>query len=165
MGFSRQEYWSGCHFLLQGILLTQESNPGLLHCRQIIYPLSYAVTETYRFLIGAHQTENIFKELWNWITIWEMSSALLVIKYRHDSLSDTVCLLSWWFKIHIIYELVWCFWSPETIQKSDQIISLEEVGNGFFLPSRIKTYLIIKIKAVYYLNKKQNRQIETDLTI
>ena len=23
----------GCHFLLQGIFLTQELNPGLLHCR------------------------------------------------------------------------------------------------------------------------------------
>ena len=32
MGFSRQEYWSGCHFLLQGIILTQEWNPGLPHC-------------------------------------------------------------------------------------------------------------------------------------
>ena len=30
----------GCHFLLQGIFLTQESNPGLLHCRQMIYQLS-----------------------------------------------------------------------------------------------------------------------------
>ena len=29
-----------CHFLLQGISLTQESNPGLLHCRQMIYQLS-----------------------------------------------------------------------------------------------------------------------------
>ena len=27
----------GCHFLLQGIFLTQGSNPGLLHCRQILY--------------------------------------------------------------------------------------------------------------------------------
>ena len=27
----------GCHFLLQGIFLTQESNPHLLHCRQILY--------------------------------------------------------------------------------------------------------------------------------
>ena len=27
MGFSRQEYWSGCHALLQGIFLTQGSNP------------------------------------------------------------------------------------------------------------------------------------------
>ena len=31
----------GCHFLLQGIFLTQGSNPGLLHCRQILYCLSY----------------------------------------------------------------------------------------------------------------------------
>ena len=31
----------GCHSLLQGIFLTQESNPGLLHCRQILYQLCY----------------------------------------------------------------------------------------------------------------------------
>ena len=30
----------GCHFLLQGIFLTQASNPGLLHHRQILYWLS-----------------------------------------------------------------------------------------------------------------------------
>ena len=29
----------GSHSLLQGIFLTQESNPGLLHCRQILYHL------------------------------------------------------------------------------------------------------------------------------
>ena len=27
----------GCHFLLQGIFLTQGSNPGPLHCRRILY--------------------------------------------------------------------------------------------------------------------------------
>ena len=37
MRFSRQEYGMGCHFLLQGILLTQGSNPQLLHCRWILY--------------------------------------------------------------------------------------------------------------------------------
>ena len=31
----------GCHFLLQGTFLTQGSNPGLLHCRQMLYPLSH----------------------------------------------------------------------------------------------------------------------------
>ena len=31
----------GCHFRLQGIFPTQESNLGLLHCRQILYWLSY----------------------------------------------------------------------------------------------------------------------------
>ena len=35
----------GCHALLQGIFLTQESNPHLLHCRQIFfYPLSHPET-------------------------------------------------------------------------------------------------------------------------
>jgi len=31
----------GFHLLLQGIFPTQGSNPGLLHCRQILYHLSY----------------------------------------------------------------------------------------------------------------------------
>ena len=31
----------GSHFLLQGIFLTQGSNPGLLHCRSILYSLSH----------------------------------------------------------------------------------------------------------------------------
>ena len=31
----------GCHFLFQGIFLTQRSNPGLLRCRQILYHLSH----------------------------------------------------------------------------------------------------------------------------
>ena len=31
----------GCHFLLQGIFLTQELNPGLPHCRQILHCLSH----------------------------------------------------------------------------------------------------------------------------
>ena len=31
----------GCHFLLQGISPTQGSNLGLLHCRQMLYPLSH----------------------------------------------------------------------------------------------------------------------------
>ena len=31
----------GCHALLPGIFQTQGSNPGLLHCRQTLYRLSY----------------------------------------------------------------------------------------------------------------------------
>ena len=31
----------GCHSLLQGIFLIQGWNPGLLHCRQILYHLSH----------------------------------------------------------------------------------------------------------------------------
>ena len=31
----------GCHFLFQGVFLTQELNLGLLHCRQTLYQLSH----------------------------------------------------------------------------------------------------------------------------
>ena len=31
----------GCHFLLQGIFPNQGLNPGLLHCRWILYQLSH----------------------------------------------------------------------------------------------------------------------------
>ena len=41
MELSRQEYWNGLYYsFLQGILLSQRLNPGLLHCRQILYCLS-----------------------------------------------------------------------------------------------------------------------------
>ena len=53
MDFSRQEYWSGlgCHFFLQGILLTQASNLGLLNCRQILYHLNHQGRFTPRYFI------------------------------------------------------------------------------------------------------------------
>ena len=31
----------GCHFLLQEIFPTQGLNPGLLHCKQMLYHLSH----------------------------------------------------------------------------------------------------------------------------
>ena len=37
MGFSRQEYWSGLPCPPPGFFPTQGSNPGLFHCRQILY--------------------------------------------------------------------------------------------------------------------------------
>ena len=40
-GFSSKNIGVGCHALLQGIFPTQGSNPGLLHCREILYHLSH----------------------------------------------------------------------------------------------------------------------------
>ena len=37
----------GCHGLIQGIFPTQGSNPGLPHCRQILYRLSHQGSPTY----------------------------------------------------------------------------------------------------------------------
>ena len=40
MGFSRQEYWSELPFPSPGNFPTQGLNPGLPHCRQMLYRLS-----------------------------------------------------------------------------------------------------------------------------
>ena len=45
---------AGCHSLLQGIFLSQELNLGLLHCRQILYQLSYEGSPT----LGVKGMEN-----------------------------------------------------------------------------------------------------------
>ena len=37
-GFPGKNTTVGCHALLQGIFPSQGSNPGLLHCRQVLYP-------------------------------------------------------------------------------------------------------------------------------
>ena len=39
----------GSHSLLQGILLTQESNPGLRHCRQILCRLSHQASQLWYY--------------------------------------------------------------------------------------------------------------------
>ena len=41
MGFFRQGYWSGLSFPSPGIFPTQGLNPGLPHCRQMLYHLSH----------------------------------------------------------------------------------------------------------------------------
>ena len=43
MGSSSKNTGMGSHFHLQGIFLTQGLNPGLLHCRQILFHLSHQV--------------------------------------------------------------------------------------------------------------------------
>ena len=40
LGIFQQEYWSGLPFPSSGSFPTQGSNPGLLHCRWILYHLS-----------------------------------------------------------------------------------------------------------------------------
>ena len=50
-----QEYWSGSLSLLQGIFPVQGSNPGLLHCRQILYQLSHRSSIQIQIYYLSHQ--------------------------------------------------------------------------------------------------------------
>ena len=56
MGFSRQGYWGGFQFLLQGVVLIQGSNLGLLHYRHILSQLSYQ---------GSSQTQATCLQSWH----------------------------------------------------------------------------------------------------
>ena len=60
--FFRWEYWNGLPFSLQGILPTQGLNPsllGLLHCRQILYPLSHQGSPLWGLVAGFLKTKFI----------------------------------------------------------------------------------------------------------
>ena len=63
----------GCHFLLQGIFLTQGSNPGLLHCRQMLYRLSHQGSPQNLVCVL-----NIEKS--RWLYPWQHSALSLSIK-------------------------------------------------------------------------------------
>ena len=65
MEFSRPKYWSGWPFLLQGIFPTQGLNPGLPHCRQILYQMSHKGNPGASFRLYINY-ENIYS-LYNWI--------------------------------------------------------------------------------------------------
>ena len=49
-----------CHFLLQGIFLTQGLNPGLLHCGQIPYYLSYREIPYMNLIVSKRCTFNMY---------------------------------------------------------------------------------------------------------
>ena len=51
----------GCHFLLQGVFPTQGLNLGLLHCKQILYLLSYQ--EALNVLFTPPLIEKAFRDL------------------------------------------------------------------------------------------------------
>ena len=44
----------GSHSIHQRVFLTQGSNPGLLHCRQILYHLSHQGYSSHYFLLGGN---------------------------------------------------------------------------------------------------------------
>ena len=57
----------GCHFLLQGVFPTQGSNPGLLHCRQILYRLRYKESPIIRLVVCKYDFVTTYSLLPFWV--------------------------------------------------------------------------------------------------
>ena len=81
----------GCHFLLQGIFLTQGLNPGLLYCRQMLYRLSHQ---------GSPLTLKVFMKN----TVKLINTALVCVSCSVVSDSDPIAGGSPGFSVHGILQ-------------------------------------------------------------
>ena len=68
MEFSRKNTGMGCHFFLQEIFLTQESSPGLQHCRQTLYWQPWAKHITNIVIYNFEGFRDSFSK-WCWLAI------------------------------------------------------------------------------------------------
>ena len=76
-------------FLLQGIFLTQGSNPGLLHCRQMLYHLSHHgsphLSVQFHGIKYIHTVQtlppSIFQELFNPVLFYINQLELVSVAY------------------------------------------------------------------------------------
>ena len=111
-----------CHSLVQGIFSTQGSNPGLLHCRWILYCLIHDPNSTLKPMFKASQGIHLVSSaawigdcemmvwmLWPICTAW--NQALLMFKGKRNFLSIYVflCLPSFLSYIHTQVPTHSCF--------------------------------------------------------
>ena len=89
----------GCHFLLQGILPTQGSNPGLLHCRQTLYHLSHQGSHSSLII---SDVEYLFMCFFTWVSsledpcffknqVWGFN----MVRYTERPGSGNLCFNPW----------------------------------------------------------------------
>ena len=124
----------GCHALLQEIFATQGSNPGLVHCRQILYHLSHQGSPTtlewvaYPFTRGSSWSRNrtsVFCIAGGFFTSWatrEAQSFLFPTKWK-DSwhlLEEESRACQTWANKHC-----WCKFLCPTHSESKQTEMLE----------------------------------------
>ena len=133
----------GCHFLLRGIFETQGSNPGLLHCRCILYQPSHKRSPRilewvgYPFSRGSSRPRDWTRVsciAGRFFTSWAIRGALSSTQFRSKSQNTDKCLPAWtsvlvgeanndkenfltfWVKTKVDYEAV-CYYLVERLGK------------------------------------------------
>ena len=92
MAFLRQEYWSGLPFLSPGDLPDPGIEPGLLHCGQILYRLSYQGMP-----MVVIEMPNCYK---NFIHLLSVSVAVNGTPLQYSCLESPMGRESWWDTVH-----------------------------------------------------------------
>ena len=129
MGFSRQEYWSGCNALFQGIFPTQGSSPhllNLLHCRQIFYLLSHQGSPF--ILCGSKYISILISQFIPFfltsLCTHVRSLSLRIYSYPRNRF---ICIIFSRFHIHaLLYNICFFFWLTSLfLTDSKSFISLQ----------------------------------------
>ena len=111
----------GCHALLQRILPTQGLNPGLLHCRQILYYLSHQGSNympiknlTKKKKTSTQTNLTIIASRYRWANFFffnhhflDDGKFLLYVCGRDVCVSDIVCVLCIWQFIGLLHLCKW----------------------------------------------------------
>ena len=83
----------GCHFLLQGIFLAQGLNPGLLHCRQFPYDLSYREIPCTQCIFKIDNQQGPIVQHMKLCSILCHSLKEFVITYSYICINESLCYI------------------------------------------------------------------------
>ena len=108
----------GCHFLLQGIFPTRGLNPGLLHCRRTLYPLSHEGSREKQLKPQCDITPHLLE--WSWSTKEERTNAGVNVEKR-EFLYTIDGIISW---LQTPWKTVWSFLKNLKIKLRDLVIRL-----------------------------------------
>ena len=92
-GLTRQEYWSGLLFLLQGIFLTQQSNLHLLQCQSLSQSVP-SLSHVPLFLTLWTAVPQASLSITNSWSLLKFMSIESVIQPSHPAISSSVVLFS-----------------------------------------------------------------------
>ena len=123
----------GSHSLLQGIFLSQESNPRLLHCRQIIYSPSHQgspivlnpeyIKNSYKTITKRNNSNNCLKHMkrrWTSLINHEGSTNQTIMSYHFSPIRMTTTEKKkknkCWQECGHIGALVQCWWWFKMVQ-------------------------------------------------
>ena len=120
MAFSKQESWSDCHALLQGIFLIQGSNLGLLHCKLILYHLSHQGSLWPAIRVGADHL-CLIKDWTNlysfFVFVFKFSLSLTYSYFWSEALQDSKWELCMFSQISSLWHIInYSFGLPSNVK-------------------------------------------------
>ena len=108
----------GCHFFLQGIFPTQGSNPGLPHCRLMLYHLSHQESPKVMFKILQQHMKSELPDLQAGFRKAEEPEIKLppfTGSLRKQQIPEKHLLLFYW-----LHQSLWLCGSQQTVENSER---------------------------------------------